>query len=157
MSDNIRTSFWETMAESPILMVKLNSDDSHAEPLIAQLDPAANGEFWFYTSRNNRIAPGGPAIALYVSRNHDLFCSISGTLTEEKDSAVIDRYWSPRVNSWYPKGRTDPDMLMMRFDLENAEIWKPDNSLQGLFRLMSGKTETPREMGLHQTIPLTGK
>lgn len=157
MSDIIRTNFWEMMADSPILMVKLNSDGNHAEPLIAQLDPDANGQFWFYTSRNNRIAPGGPAIAQFVARNHDLFCSISGTLTEETDHSVIDRYWSPRVNSWYPQGRTDPNMLMMRFDLIDAEIWKPDNSLQGLFKVMSGKADSPREMGIHETIPLAGK
>lgn len=157
MTDAIRADLWNMMAQSPIMMVRRNEGNDHAEPLIAQLDPAANGEFWFYTSRSNRIAPGGPAMAQFVARSHELFCSISGILTEEKDPAIIDRYWSQRVNSWYPQGRDDPDMLMMRFELIDAEIWKPDNSLQGLFRIMSGKADAPREMGIHETITLSGK
>ncbi len=152
MTEDIRRAMWEAMAQSPLLMVKLDAGHDHAEPLIAQLDPEAHGSFWFYTGRDNRIAPGGPAMAQFVARDHSLFCCISGKLVRETDPAVIERYWSGTVESWYEKGRDDPDMLMMRFDLKDAEIWKPDNSLKGLFRLMSGKADAPREMGVHETV-----
>lgn len=154
MTDDIRRTMWETMADSPFVMVKLDEGHDHAEPMMAQLDPEAEGKFWFYTSRDNRIAPGGRAMAQFVARDHGLFCCISGTLSAETDPAVIDRHWTSTVDSWYEGGRNDPAMLMMRFDLEDAEIWKPDNSLTGLFRLMAGKAEAPREMGRHETISL---
>ena len=154
MTEDIRQTMWKAMAESPFLMVKLDAGQDHAEPLIAQLDPDAHGVFWFYTSRDNRVAPGGPAMAQFVARDHRLFCCIKGTLAEESDPAVIDRYWSGTVEAWYEQGRDDPNLLMMRFDLDDAEIWKPDNSLKGLFRLMSGKADAPREMGVHETVSL---
>lgn len=154
MSDDIRKIMWEAMAESPVLMVKLDTGRDHAEPLIAQLDPDARGAFWFYTSKDNRIAPGGPAMAQFVARDHKLFCCISGDLTEETDLEVIDRYWSATTETWYERGRDDPSLLMMRFDLKDAEIWRPDNSLKGLFRLMSGRADAPREMGVHETVSL---
>ncbi|MGE4411349.1 MAG: general stress protein [Sphingomonadales bacterium] len=154
MTEDIRALLWNSMAESPFLMVKRNAGNDHAEPLIAQVDPNAHGAFWFYTSRDNRIAPGGPAMAQFVARDHSLFCCIAGTLVEESDPAVISRYWTPTLEAWYDKGRDDPNLLVMRFDLDDAEIWKPDNSIEGLFRMMTGKAEAPREMGFHKTISL---
>ena len=154
MTDDIRAAMWKAMGQSPFLMVKLDAGRDHAEPLVAQLDEDAHGKFWFYTTRDNRIAPGGPAMAQYAARDHGLFCCISGTLVEETDPAVIDRYWSSTVESWYDGGRDDPDLLMMRFDLSEAEIWQPDNTLKGLFRLMSGKGVDPRKMGQHDVVSL---
>lgn len=153
MSNDIRAAMWKALAQSPFLMVKLDAGHDHAEPLLAQLDEQVHGKFWFYTSRDNRIAPGGPAMAQFAARDHHLFCCISGTLVEESDPAIIKRYWSPTIDSWY-EGPDDPDMLMMRFDLKDAEVWQPDNSLKGLFRLMSGKGNEPREMGVHEVISL---
>lgn len=154
MTDDLRTNMWKAMAESPFLMIRLNAGTDHAEPLLAQLDPAAHGKFWFYTSKTNRIAAGGPAMAQFVARDHRLFACIAGTLAHENDPALIDRYWSDTVESWYEGGRTDPTMLMMRFDLREAEIWQPDNSLKGLFHKMTGKGDALREMGSHETLPL---
>lgn len=154
MTEDIRKTMWDAMAESPLLMVKLDGSHIHAEPLTAQLDPDAHGRFWFYISRDNRIARGGRAMAQFVARDHSLFCCISGRLIEEMDPAVIDRYWTNMVAGWYEGGRNDPRLMMMRFELEDAEIWKPDNSLKGLFRLMSGKPDNPREMGRHEMVSL---
>ena len=59
-------------------------------------------------------------------------------MTEETDAAVIDRYWSKQVEAWYPGGRNDPNLLMLRFDLGSAEIWRADMSLTGVFKMMFG-------------------
>ena len=59
----VRERMWEKMAKSPFVMVSLVGVDQHAEPLTAQLDEDVTGKFWFYTRKDNRIAPGGPAMA----------------------------------------------------------------------------------------------
>lgn len=156
MSESIRRRMWESMAESPYLMLKLRHADDHAEPMVAQLDKNAEGKFWFFTKRSNRVASGGPAMAQFVSKGHDLFCCISGTLTAEQDPSVIDRYWSNGVEAWYPQGRDDPDLLVMRFELDDAEIWTRDSSFAGLFKLMAGQPIRGGELGEHETISLAG-
>jgi general stress protein 26 len=134
----IRDRFWSELSSSPFLMIGLQNSHEHSLPMTAQLDPDANHRFWFYTSRDNRLAPGGPAMAQYSAKDHDLFACIDGTLTEEMDPAVIDRYWSKQVEAWYPGGRNDPNLLMLRFDLGSAEIWRADMSLTGVFKMMFG-------------------
>ena len=154
MSKSVRTQLWKALADSPFIMIGLSNTDSHSEPMTAQLDPDANSAFWIYTTQSNRIAKGGPAMAQFISKSHDLFACISGTLTEETDPNVIDHYWSKQVNAWFKLGRDDPSLCMMRFDLNDAEVWTADPSIKGLFKLIVGKDVDPQEMGQHQHVAL---
>jgi general stress protein 26 len=134
----ITKRFWKELAISPYVMVGLEDGHRHHLPMTAQLDPDAEHRIWFYTSRGNRLAPGGPAMAHFASQGHDLFACIDGTLSEESDPAVIDRFWSKTVESWYPSGRHDPKLMMLRFDLGTAEIWLADATLKGMFKMITG-------------------
>ncbi len=156
MTDNseIRKRFWKEFEASPIVMVALDNDHQHSVPMTAQLDKTADSEFWFYTSRDNRLAPGGPAMAQFSAKGHDLFACVRGTLVEETDPAVIDRYWSNQVEAWYPGGRTDPALMMLRFELDDAEVWLADLSLKGLFKLLTGGDIREEERGKHTELKL---
>lgn len=150
----VRKRMWKKMADSPFLMIGLENSSDHSEPMTAQLDEDANSEFWFYTRKDNRIAPGGPAMAQYVSKDHKVFACIRGTLTEETDPAIIDKYWSKQTEAWFDGGRNDPNLKMMRFDLSDAEIWEGDQSLTGLFKMMTGMKIKPDEAGRHTEVAL---
>lgn len=151
---DIRERFWTQLSQSPFLMVGLNGASGHSLPMTAQLDPKANHAFWFYTSKDNRLAPGGPAMAQFAAKDHDLFACIDGTLVTETDPAVIDRYWSKEVEAWYPGGRNDPHLLMLRFDLGVAEIWCADMSLTGVFKQLFGGDVTEEMKGKHAEVSL---
>lgn len=154
MSDDIRKTFWKALEDSPFLMVGLTSSHMHSLPMTAQLDKDADHCFWFYTSKDNRLASGGPAMAQFAAKGHDLFACIAGTLVVESDPAVIDRYWSKPVEAWYAQGRNDPNLLMLRFDLDDAEIWTAEMGVKGLFKLMTGLTIKPGEAGKHAEVTL---
>jgi general stress protein 26 len=151
---DIRRRFWTELAHSPFLMVDLKGSGGHSMPMTAQLDPGANHCFWFYTSRANRLAAGGPAMAHFAGKGHFLFACIEGTLVAENDPVVIDRYWTHDVASWYADGRQDREMLMMRFDLGHAEIWRADMSLGGMFRQMFGGDVREEMRGKHVEVTL---
>lgn len=146
---DIKRRFWSDLSESPFLMVALEGAHQHSVPMTAQLDPKADHCFWFYTSRGNRLARGGAAMAQFTSSGHNLFACIAGTLSAETDPAVIDRYWSKEVAAWYPGGRNDPDLLMLRFDLGDAEIWQADVSIKGLFKMLVGRNVTDEMKDKH--------
>ncbi len=154
MSSDIRTTMWKAMADSPNVMVSLTANDEHAEPMHAQLDKDADSEFWFYTTKDNRIAQGGKAMVHFAAKGHDVFACIRGTLVEETREEIIDKYWSKQVAAWYDEGRKDPSMMMLRFELDDAEIWDVDASFKGMFKLMTGKTVDPEEMGDHDKVNL---
>lgn len=150
----IRERFWAELSSSPFLMIGLRGSHEHSEPMTAQLDPKANHCFWFYTSKGNRLAPGGAAMAQFSAKDHNLFACIDGTLTAETDQAVVDRYWSKEVEAWYPGGRNDPDLLMLRFDLGTAEIWRADMSIKGVFKQLFGGDVRDEMKGKHAEVSL---
>lgn len=150
----IREHMWKEMGKSPFVMIGLVGSHEHHEPMTAQLDPDANGEFWFYCNRGNRIAKGGEAMAQFVAKGHDLFACIHGTLTEETRPEIIDKYWSNQTEAWFEGGRNDPDLMMLRFELMHAEIWEGDQSLSGKFKMLTGQTIKPSEAGSHAQVEL---
>lgn len=151
MDSEIRKAFWHALADSPYLMVRLAAAGSASHPMTVMLDESAHGAVWFFMRSDNVLAPGGPARADLSAKGHDLFAAVSGTLTEETDRTVFDKLWSNKVEAWFEGGRNNPSILLMRFDISDAEVWKVDMSVMGLIHLVSGSPIHPEEAGEHAT------
>ena len=156
MSDDnhIIADFFKSLKHSPFVMIGLDDTPDHSQPMTAQIDGEDRETLWFFTGRDNRMAIGGPAMAQYVSKGHDLFACVSGNLTPDNDPVVIDRLWSNQVAAWFPGGKDDPNLLLMRFALNSAEIWEADVSLTGMVKMMFGGTIKPSEAGSHAEVSL---
>ncbi|GAA0735262.1 pyridoxamine 5'-phosphate oxidase family protein [Sphingomonas japonica] len=150
----VRERMWKEMGKSPFVMIGLVGSHQHSEPMTAQLDKDANSEFWFYCNKDNRIAKGGEAMAQFVSKGHDIFACIHGTLTQETRPEIFDKYWSNATEAWFEGGKQDPNVMMLRFELTDAEIWEGDQSVGGLFKMLTGQTIKPDEAGKHAEVAL---
>ncbi|WP_419148739.1 pyridoxamine 5'-phosphate oxidase family protein [Pseudoalteromonas 'SMAR'] len=149
---DIKKNFWLALSDSPNVMIGLSEDNHHHEPMRAHLDKGANGEFWFFTTKSNRIAKCGKASAQFSSKDHKVFASLHGQLVEETRQELIDQHWSRQVESWYEKGKDDPELIMLRFELEDIELWHVDPEVKGLVKLAMGKNVSPEEMGEHSKV-----
>ena len=149
MDTDIRNDFWRAFAKSPVIMMRREGVAGHALPMMAQLDKDAHHAIWFFTTRDNRLAPGGKAMGQVVSKDHDVFACLSGTLAEETDRTVREKHWSNPVEAWFPDGCDDPNVVMLRFDIADAEVWVADMSIKGKLKLLSGSPISPDEAGQH--------
>lgn len=149
MDQDIRDTFWKAFQSSPFIMMRLQGAADHAEPMTAQLDKDAHHAIWFFARRNNRIAGGGRAMGQVMTRGHEVFACIDGTLVEETDAAVRDRHWNNAVEAWFPNGKADPSVVMLRFDIADAEVWTSDMGLKGAFKLLTGRPIHEHEAGEH--------
>jgi len=154
MNDDIKQSFWKALTDSPYVMVGQVGERAHHIPMNAQFDEDARGAFWFFTATDNRLAGGGPAMAQFASKGHDLFACIAGTLRPEVDRAVLDRLWNNGIAAWYPGGKEDPKLVLLRLDLEDAEIWTADPGIKGMFKLATGMTMKEGDLGQHAKVAL---
>ncbi|HYD25533.1 MAG TPA: pyridoxamine 5'-phosphate oxidase family protein [Croceibacterium sp.] len=137
-ADALKLKFWTALAESPFVFVQLDAAPHAAVPMTAQLDAHAHGAIWFFTGRAGPLAAGGPATATFAGKNHDLFARFTGTLSEEASRARLEQEWSPAIEAWFPGGRDDPDLLMLRMDLGQAEIWNADLGFVDTARMLLG-------------------
>lgn len=128
-ADALKTKFWKSLAESPLVFLQRDGEPENAVPMTAQLDESANDSIWFFTTRDNSLANMGPATVIFSAKGHDIFARFKGFLREEKSDDRLDKQWSNFVEAWFPEGKQDPNMIMLRMDLGRAEIWEGDQSL----------------------------
>jgi general stress protein 26 len=142
-------AFWSALESSPFLMLGLPAQVAHSLPMTAQFD-GRRGPIWFYSSRSSRLVEGlastNDAMAQYIGEDHKLFACMSGMLTVDNDPAMIDQFWSNTVEAWYDQGKADPDLVMLRFDLDEIEIWQADMSLMGKLKMMFGGTMSAKDL-----------
>ncbi len=119
----LKTKFWHAMQASSFVMLQLDADPDTSSPMTAQLDREADSAIWFFTSIHNRFAEMGPATAAFSSKGHDLFARFHGNLVREASQERFDKQWSNFVAAWFPGGKEDPDLVMLRMDLGEATIW----------------------------------
>ena len=53
-------------------------------------------------------------------------------------AAMIDRLWNKWVAAWFEGGKTDPKLLLLRFDLDRAQIWLNENNLLAGVKMLLG-------------------
>ena len=153
----LKQLFWSELDDSPFMMVGLEGvEDSRTRPMTAQVDRPDDakvedgGTLYFFASRTESlVAAIGPmqrAVATYASKGHDLFAHLHGTLRLDMDRAVIDRQWNPIIASWYKDGKDDPDLALVRFDVDQANLWKAETgstlkaaAMKALFDVDPGK------------------
>jgi len=137
-TDRLKQKFWTALANSPFLFLQRDADPNTAVPMTAQLDRQAHGAIWFFHSRTGPLAAGGSATATFADKGHDLFARFTGNLTEERDRARLEEEWSPAIEAWFPGGKDDPDLMMLRMDLAQAEIWNADLGFMDTAKMLLG-------------------
>ena len=151
----VAETFLAKLNDSPFVMVGLTSG-GHSEPMTAQLDDDQPNTLYFFAGRDNRIAGGGAAMAQFVGKGHDFFACLAGTVAVDNDRAQIDKLWSKQVEAWFPLGKEDPSLTLLRFDIDSAELWETDISLSGRVKMLFGGTITASESSSHAVVDSVG-
>ena len=152
----LKTDLWKKMADSPYVMVGLDGA-GHSLPLTAQLDQDQVDTLFFFIGKDNRVAGGGPGMIQFVSKGHDYFACLAGTARIDNDPAQIDKLWNNQVEAWFPGGKSDPNLALLRFDIDSAELWETDISITGKLKMLFGGTIKGSEAGSHAVVGTTAE
>lgn len=153
----LKQDLWKKMADSPYVMVGPADGHAHHEPLTAQLDEDQVDTLFFFIGKTNRLAGGGRVMAQFVSKGHDFFACLDGQARIDNDPAQIDKLWNNQVEAWFPEGRNDPNLALLRVDIESAELWETDISLSGRVKMLFGGTIRADESGSHAKVETTAE
>jgi general stress protein 26 len=103
----------------------------HFQPMTAFCEPEM-GDIWFFTRDDTELArlSTGGADAMFVLQAKDqaFQACIGGVMAPERDLARISRYWGPAVSAWYPDGKDDPHLSMLRFRARDAQVWLSESN-----------------------------
>lgn len=107
-----------------------------------------DGTLWFLTGadthKDNEIKKDNRVNVSYAAPDENSYVSVSGTAEILRDQAKIDELWSPFHKAWFPEGKDDPNIRVIRITVEQAEYWDSSSStfvqLAGFLKaLVTGK------------------
>ena len=86
-----------------------------------------DGTLWFFTKagsdKTGEILQSPQVNASYVSLEDHRYVSLSGRATVIRDAEKSRQLWTPAHRTWFPLGLEDPELALLRVDVERAEYW----------------------------------
>ena len=129
----VEHKLWEEIAETRFGMLGAASARAeHFVPMTTFAEPET-GSLWFYTQTDNSLAEaaqtGATGLYVFMSKDRKLQAAIRGRLTASADPLHRDKFWSPVVSAYFPKGKNDPHLIMLRLACEDTEVWVSDSNV----------------------------
>lgn len=127
----------------------------HSRPMATQ-KTKFDGELWFFTKGSSlkvdELGEHRRVNLSYADPKHQRYVSVSGTASVFRDRAKEEELWNPLYKAWFPDGLDDPDLMLLRVSVDEAEYWDaPSNSMMHIVgfvkALVTGKEYEPGEHG----------
>jgi general stress protein 26 len=114
------------------MLVTHTANTIHARPMaIAQLDFGIGVYLVtdIHSLKIDEISVNQNALLTFQSARR--FASLSGQLAVVLDRQLIEKVWKESWKVWFPGGKSDPDIALLKFTAHEGEFW--DNAgVQGL-------------------------
>jgi general stress protein 26 len=117
---------------------------------MATLKAPFEGDLWFFTRatapKAEEIRDNDRVNVSFSDGGDDRYLSISGTASLVRDKDRLEQLWSGRLKSWFPDGKKDPDLALLRVRVDRADYWNAKSGamvhLGGLVRSSLGGDPT---------------
>ncbi|MBC3541672.1 pyridoxamine 5'-phosphate oxidase family protein [Rufibacter sediminis] len=91
-----------------------------------------DGTIWFFTGyesgKSHEIKQDRHVNLSYAKPNDNLYVSVSGHAQVLRDQQKIDELWNPAMKAWFPEGKDDPNIGLIKVTIDQAEYWDSPNS-----------------------------
>lgn len=127
------------------------ADGSLRSRPMATLKARFDGDLWFFTRaaapKAGEIRDNGRVNLSYVDADEDRYLSVSGVASVVRDSDRTDDLWQGRFKAWFPEGKKDPDLALLRVRVDHAEYWDAKSAamvpLAGLVKALATGAPAP--------------
>ncbi|WP_181306284.1 pyridoxamine 5'-phosphate oxidase family protein [Rufibacter sp. XAAS-G3-1] len=119
-----------------------------------------SGAIYFFTGYNSgktdEIKNDSHVNLSYAKPGDQLYVSVSGTAQVYRDQQQIDDLWNPFMKSWFPEGKEDPNIGILKVTVDQAEYWdSPSSAVVHLYGVVKAAiTGEPARPGENKKINL---
>jgi len=91
---------------------------------------------------------------IYAKNSNSHFLTITGKAEIVKNKSKIEELWNPMVKAWFPGGKDDPDLSLIKIVPQDAYYWDtPHGKMVTLLKIAaSAITGKKLEEGIHGNI-----
>jgi general stress protein 26 len=128
-----------------------------ARPLEARPDRDEN-VIWFLTDRrglkDNEVLAHHEVCLTFLYAKEKVYLSVTGRGFVSSDFSRAKELWNEEQQAWWPAGPGDPNVLVMRVELDLAEMWDgPASSTVAAFELAKARmTGTKPNLGERRKV-----
>ena len=94
-----------------------------------------DGTIWFLTDRRTHPAEdiaADPQVNVgYVDSEDQRYVSVTGVASLVEDRRKVREFWQPAYAVWFPAGPDDPNLELLRIQVEQADYWDSPSSWAG--------------------------
>jgi general stress protein 26 len=125
--EELRERLWKELDEARIVMLGLVGGEPHHMQPMAAFGDRTGDAIWFFTKKDTDLVQqtgsGHDAMVCIMAKDQEFQACIHGVLHQDIDRAKLEQFWSPYVSAWYPDGKDDPELTMVRLDPKDARVW----------------------------------
>ncbi|MBB6100049.1 general stress protein 26 [Deinobacterium chartae] len=111
-----------------IAMLTTQAQDGalHSRPM-GTIDAEFDGTLWFFTAwdstKADELRQHPNVNVAYADPAHQRYVSVVGRAEMVRDDAKARELWNPMLKAWFPEGLEDPELALIRIDVDGAEYW----------------------------------
>jgi general stress protein 26 len=144
------------------MLVTAAEDGSFDSRPMATQKTEFNGTIWLLTAESSRksdqIANHSNVSLIYADPGNASYVTVKGRANVSLDKAKIHELWNPMYQAWFPGGENDPQVRVLRVDVDEAEYWEANDSkiVRGIKYLAAAATKGAVDVGQHGTVSVQG-
>jgi general stress protein 26 len=131
-----------------------------SRPLSTQKASYDGRRVWFFTEADSpKIAEvrRHPKVNLaYASKDKNTFVSLAGVARVNRDRALVGQFWNDAMKAFFPKGKDDPNLVLLEVEPRTVEYWDGPGSFIGkaISFLVARVTRREEVMGENRMLDL---
>lgn len=146
-----------------VAMLTTHAEDGSmvSRPLqVLELD--RDGEFVFFTAIDSlkvaQLDEHADVNLAFVDPRRHRYVSVRGSVRFDRDRATIDELWSLPQKVFFPEGKEDPHLVVLRVRVRDAAYWEPaGGTVARALDFMHGLVgEQPADLGRHGILRAAG-
>lgn len=104
----------------------------HSRPM-ATIRPEADGSLLFLTDATSakvyEVNKDSKVALSYANPDSNVYVSVSGHANAYRDEAKIAELYTEDMRAWFPKGKEDPNIMVLKVTVDQGEYWDSPSSL----------------------------
>jgi general stress protein 26 len=110
--------------DSAMLVTRAGNGELHARPMGLADVEADDTDLWFATGMSSKVDEllGDPNVVVTL-QGKSKFATISGKARLVRDRATIDAKWKESWKVWFPDGKDDPNLCLIKVEATRGEFW----------------------------------
>jgi general stress protein 26 len=95
------------------------------------------GNAWFFTNEFSEtiqeVSKDNNVHLIYAHPAKNVYVTVKGSCTVILNRKKIDELWTPLLKAWFPNGKEDPKLCLVKVVTEEASYWNSNSGSMGVY------------------------